>query len=371
MPSASATESLQIYESASAVSDEATEAVEVTETTEKVATEEEADVSMTDEEATATRAHLLRGLATTDTEALLHRAELTATSQAAHTETIHPDAAAAARPPTTAPEAVPPLLLPDAAAIPPAYAPPHRRLASHAGAATTDQFRAMSPTAEETREAKATAVTKAADPVRVLLLTSVAHDRPDVTANPTTPAAVDRLRTIADPLRPRNATAELHRQSLARRLVGVAMLRCQGPDHAHAHAHAPAPHRGVATSMMTRSFYRAPTDVTSTGSAKVTKQGGAVAAAALVAHHPRPAKRWTMGNDHTKKQRVLNNRLPPMERRLHIRIVSQDDMWARGLDSKSALLGLPLRDWYGVRTQTARLACNPRAKGGSESTDVR
>ena len=122
--------------------------------------------------------------------------------------------------------------------------------------------------------------------------------------------------------------------------------------------------------MMTRSFYRAPTDVTSIGSAKVTKRAGAVAAAALVAHHQRLAKRWTMENDHTKKQRVLNNRLPPIEKRLHIRIVSQDDMWARGLDSKSALLALPLRDWYGVRTQTARLACNPRAKGGSESTDV-
>lgn len=162
-------------------------------------------------------------------------------------------------------------------------------------------------------------VTKAADPVRVLLLTSVAHDHPDVTANPTTPAAVDRLQTIADPLLPRNAAAELHRQSLARRLVGVAMPRCQDPDpdpdHARAHAHAHALHRGVATSVMTRSSYRAPTDVTSVGSAQVTKQ--AAAAAALVAYHLRLAKRWTPENDHTNKQKVA-----PIEKKVPIKKVS-------------------------------------------------
>lgn len=305
MPSASATETLKVYVSVSAVSVAPTEAEEVTETTEATAeaettveaeTEEEVDVSTTDEEATAIRAHLLRGLATTDTEALLHRAELTATSQAAHTETIHPDAAAA-HPPTTAPEAVPPPLhLPDAAAIPPAHALPHRRLASHAGAATTDLSRERLPTARMTRETKATVVTKAADPVRVLLLTSVAHDHPDVTANPTTPAAVDRLRTIADPLLPRNATVELRRQSLARRLAGVAMSQCRDPDRAHAHAH----HRGVATSVMTRSSYRAPTDVTNIGSVQVTKQAVAAAAAAPAAYHLRLARRWTPKNDHMK-----------------------------------------------------------------------
>ena len=287
----------------------ATEAAEVTETTEEVATEEEADVSMTDEEATATRARLLQGLATTDTEALLHRAELTATSQAARTETIHPDAAAA-RPPTTALEAVHPLL-PDAAAIPPVHVLPHRRLASHAGAATTDQCREMSPTAKKTPDTKATAVAKAVDPVRVLLLTSVAHDRPDVTANPTTPAAVDRLRTIADPLLPRNATAELRHQSLARRLVGVAMHQCQDPDHVRAHAH--AHHRGVATSVMTRSSYCAPTDVTSEGSAQITKQAAVAVAAAAAAvtghHHQRPAKRRILKNE--REVTMVNYTSPP------------------------------------------------------------
>lgn len=201
------TESLQVSESASAVSDEAAEVTETTEvtaeaeTTAEVATEEEVGVSMTDEEATATRAHLLRGLATTDTEALLHRAELTATSQAAHTETMRPHADAV-RPPTIAPEAAPPRPLEGTAAIPPAHAPPHHRLTRHEGAATTDQYREMLPIARMTAEAKATVVTKAADPVRVLLLTDVAHDHPDVAANPTTPAAADHLRTTADPLLP-------------------------------------------------------------------------------------------------------------------------------------------------------------------------
>jgi hypothetical protein len=290
------------------VSAEVTEVGEVIATTEvtvEVATEEEVGVSMTDEEATAIRAHLLRGLATTDTEALLHRAELTATSQAAHTETTHP-LAAAARPPTTAPEAVPPLLLPGAAAIPPAHALPHRRrrLAGHAGAAMTDQCRGMSPTARMTRKAKATAVTKAADPVRVLLLTNVAHDHPDVTANPTTPAAADRLQTTADPLLPRNATAEPRRQGLARRLVGVAMTRCQDPGHALAHAHL----QGVARGAMTRSSCRAPTDVTSVGSARATMRVAAavVAEAAVTAvtghRRPRLAKQRTPGNDRTSQR---------------------------------------------------------------------
>jgi len=299
------------------VSAAVTEAVEVTEMTEEVATEEEVDVSMTDEEATAIRAHLLRGLATTDTEALLHRAELTATSQAAHTETTHPHAAAA-RPPTTAPEAVPPLLpLPDAAAIPPAHALLHRRrrLAGHAGAAMTDQCRGMSPTAKMTVEAKATAVTKAADPVRVLLLTNVAHDRPDVTAHPTTPAAADRLRTTADLLLPRNATAEPRRQGLARRLVGVAMPRCQDPGRARARAHAHVRLQGVARSAMIRSSCRAPTAVTSVGSARVTKRAAvavavaaATAATAVTGHRrPRPAKRWTTRNDRTSQRRSTNN----------------------------------------------------------------
>lgn len=266
-PNASTTESLQVSESASAVSDEATEEEEVTETTEvtaEVATEEEVDVSMTGEEATATRAHLLRGLATTDTEALLQRAELTATSQAAHTETTRTHAAAA-RPPTTAPDPAPPRLLPGAVAIPPARALPHRRLARHEGAATIDQYREMPPIAEMTAEAKATVVTKAADPVRVLLLTDVAHDHPDVTANPTTPAAADRLRTTADPLLPRNAAAELRRQGLARRLVGVAIARCQDPDPDHARARAHVHLRGVVKGAMTRSCCRAPTVVTSVG----------------------------------------------------------------------------------------------------------
>jgi hypothetical protein len=119
-PIASVTESSQVYANVSAATGAATEVVEVTETTEVIAeaetteeveTGEAVDVSMTDEEATANRAHLLREFATTDTEALLQRRaeELTATSQAAHTETILPPAGAA-RLPTTALAAVPPPL---------------------------------------------------------------------------------------------------------------------------------------------------------------------------------------------------------------------------------------------------------------------
>ena len=250
----------------SAASDEVTEAVGVTEMTEvivgaettvEVGTEEQVDVSMTDEEATANRAHLLRGLATTDTEALLQRAELTAMSQAAHIETIHPHAGAARRP-TTAPAAGPHPLHPGAAAAtPPAFRALARRLARHAGAAMTGQHREMSPTAKMTTEAKANVVTKAADPVRVLLLTSVAHDHPDATANPTTRAAEDRLRTTADPLLLRNAAAEFHRQCRVRLLVGVVMLRYR--DRAHAHP------QDVATGATTKSFCRVPTAVTSVG----------------------------------------------------------------------------------------------------------
>jgi hypothetical protein len=122
-PIASVAESSQVYANVSAATGAATEVVEVVEvtetteviaeaeTTEEVETGEAVDVSMTDEEATANRAHLLREFATTDTEALLQRRaeELTATSQAAHTETILPPAGAA-RLPTTALAAVPPPL---------------------------------------------------------------------------------------------------------------------------------------------------------------------------------------------------------------------------------------------------------------------
>jgi hypothetical protein len=288
------------------VSDEATEVEEVIETTEVIAeaetteeveTEEEADVSMTDEEATAIRAHLLQGLATTDTEALLQRAELTAMSQAAHTETIHPHAGAA-RPPTTAPAADPPPLHPGAAAATPlafrALAP--RRLARHAGEVTTGQHQEMSPTAKMTPEAKASVVTKAADPVRVLLLISVAHDHPDATANPTRPAAEDRLRMTADPLLPRNAPAEPHLRSLVRHLAGVVM-----PQHRDlAHVRLP----DVVTDAMTKSSCRAPTVVTSGGLVQVTRQAAvgagvtaAVAAVTTSHRHQRLAKRWTPGSD--------------------------------------------------------------------------
>jgi hypothetical protein len=298
-PIASVTESLQVYVSVSAAIGEVTEVAEVlevietteviveAETTEEVGTGEVVDVSMTDEEATANRAHLLRGFATTDTEALLHRAEeeLTATSQAAHTETILPPAGAA-RLPTTALAAVPPPLHPGAAAATPrAFRHPTRhRLARPEDAATTGQHHETSPTAKTTAKAKASVVTKAADPVRVLLLTNVAHDHPDATASPTTPAAEGRPPTIADHLLPRNATAEHRRQYLVRHLASVAMLLCHDRPHDRL--------QGVARGAMTKSSCRAPTDTTNVGLAKVM-QAGVVAVAAVAAvrsHHQKTAR---------------------------------------------------------------------------------
>lgn len=317
-PNASVIESSQVYVSVNVVSDEVEEVTEVIETTEATevivgagtteteedGTEEEVDVSMTDEEATAIRAHLLRGLATTDTEALLQRAELTATSQAAHTETILPPAGAA-RPPTIAHAAVPPPLHPGAAAATPQASPAHarRRLVRPADAATTGQHREMSLTAKTRAKAKANVVTKAADPVRVLLLTSVAHDHPDATASPTTPAAEGRLRTIADPLLPRNATAELRHQYLVHHLAGAAMPQHQG----HPHVRLP----DAATSAMTKSSCRDLTGATSVGLAQVMQAAAGVAAAVAVVtnhHHQRSAKRWTQGNSHTWSQKVIDDR---------------------------------------------------------------
>jgi hypothetical protein len=296
-PIASVTESSQVYVSASAVIAEMTEAAEVVEvtgtneviveaeTTEVVGTGEAVDVSMTDEEAIANRVHLLRGSATTDTGALLqhHAEELTATSQAAHTETILPPAGAA-RPPTTALAAVQPPLHPGAAAATPRAfrARAHHRLATLADAATTGQHHETSPTAKTT--AKASVVTKAADPVRVLLLTNVAHDHPDATASPTTPAAEGRPRTIADPLLPRNATAELRHQYRVRHLASVAMLPCHDRPHDRL--------QGVARGAMTKSSCRAPIGTTNVGLAKVM-QAGVVAVAAVAAvrsHHQKTAR---------------------------------------------------------------------------------
>lgn len=225
-PIASATESLPVYVSVSVVSEEVTEVIEETgkidmieavETiVEVVIDEEEVAVLMTDEEATETRVHLLQEFATTDTEPLLQRAELTATSQAAHIETILPHAGAA-RLPTIAHAADPPPHQGAAAATPLAFRDlAHRRHARSADEATTGQLHGMSLTAKMTAKAKASVVMKAADPVRVLLLTSVAHDHPDVTANPTTPAAEGRPLTTVDPLLPKNATAKRHHWHLAR-----------------------------------------------------------------------------------------------------------------------------------------------------------
>lgn len=248
----------------SAASEEVTEPTEMTEVivaiemTEEVVTGEAEAVLMTDEEATAIRAHLLQGFATTDTEALLQRAELTATSQAAHIETTLP--AGAARLPTIAHAAVPPPHPQGAAA---AILPASRALAHHhparlADTATTGQHREMLLIAKTTAKAKASAV-KAADPdpVRVLLLTSVAHDHPDATANPTTPAAEGRPRTTADPLLRRSVTAELHPQYRAHHLEGAAMPQNRDPAHVHL--------QDVETSEMTKSLCHAPNAVTSVG----------------------------------------------------------------------------------------------------------
>jgi hypothetical protein len=290
-PIASVTESSQVYVSASAAIAEVTEAAEVVEvtgtteviveaeTTEVVGTGEAADVSMTDEEVIANRVHLLRGFATTDIGALLqhHAEELTATYQAAHTETILPPAGAA-RHPTTALAAVPPPLHLGAAAATPqaSRAPAHHRLATLADAAITGQPRETFPTEKTTAKAKASAVTTAADPVRVLLLTNVAHDHPDATASPTTPAAEGRPRTTADPLLPRNAIAGPRRQYLVRHLASVAMLLCHDRPHDRL--------QGVARGAMTKSSCRAPIDTTNVDLAKVM-QAGVVAVAAVVRSH--------------------------------------------------------------------------------------
>jgi hypothetical protein len=266
---------------------EVTEAIEVTGTTEgpgmtevtAVTAEREAaevDASMIgeEEEDIATRGHLLRrGFATTDTEALLRRAELTATFQAAHTETtLLP--AGAARPPTTARAAALPLLPQGAAAaIPPAPRALPPRLARPADAATIGPHPEMPATAKTTTPragAKASAVTNTADPVRVLL-SSVAHDLPE---DPTTPAA-----------RPR-------RPSLDRRLAGAAM----SPAHAPAHTH----RRDAAKEEMTRTSFLVRTDRTRVGSAKVMQAGAevavVVAAAVATSHLRRSPNPWTWTN---------------------------------------------------------------------------
>jgi len=280
---------------------EVTEAIEVTETIEDLeATEvtaereaEAADASMTGEEDIATRGRLLRrGFATTGTEALLQRAELTATFQAAHTETT-PLPAGAVRPPTTARAAALPLL-PDAAVatLPANHALPPR-LARPVDAAMKGPHPEM-PTTAKTKTpragAKASAVTNTADPVRVLL-SSVAHDLPE---DPTTPAAEGRPPTTADPLLRRSVAAEPRRPSLNHRLVGVAIF--PGHDLAHAHAH----HRGVAKGEMRRMSYLVRTGRIRVGSANVTQAvaGVAVAVAAAVAtsHLPRIRSPWTRTN---------------------------------------------------------------------------
>jgi len=251
MPNASATESSPACATVNVASVEA--ATEVTEMTEdpettEVTAEIEAeavDVSMTGEEDIATPGRLLRGFATTDTEALLQRAELTATFQAAHTETTLPSAGAA-RPRIIALVAAL-LLLPQgaAAATPPASThAPLRRLARSADVATTGPHLEMPATARMTtprRKAKASVVTNTADPVRVLLLTSVAHD---LLEDPTTPAAEGRLPMTADPLLRRNAAARPRPPSLDRRLAGAAMSPAQDLLHEH--------HRGVAKGEMTK-----------------------------------------------------------------------------------------------------------------------
>lgn len=227
-PSASATENSHVSGTVNAVSAEATE------TTESEGTEEEGEPdaaaagSMTEEAAIAIRGLLpLPESATTDTEALLQRAELTATSQDARTETTLPvvanNANAAALPPTTAPAAAPTAA---AVATPQASPPPVRRPASLADAATTDLApdprpatqRTSAQTAKIPTPTRRSVATKAADPVRVhghvpvpalvlLPLTGVAHDPPDATATPT--AAEGRPPSTADPLRRRSAAVAL------------------------------------------------------------------------------------------------------------------------------------------------------------------
>jgi hypothetical protein len=285
-----------------AVSVEVTEAIEVTETiedleaTEVTAEDEAADASMTgEEEDIAIRDRLLRrGFATTGTEALLRRAELTATFQAAHTETT-PLPAGAVRPPTIAPAADLPLLPDAAVATPPANHALPPRLARPADVATRGPHPEMPATAKTKTPragAKASAVTNTADPVRVLL-SSVAHDLPE---DPTTPAAEGRPPTIADPLLRRNAAAGPRPPSLDRRLAGAAMF--PGHDLALALAHAHAHHRGVAKGEMRRMSYLVQTGRIRAGSAKVMQAGVAVTVAAAVAtsHLPKIRSPWTRTN---------------------------------------------------------------------------
>lgn len=185
------------------------------EETEAEADEESVIASMTEEADIATRAPLPQGSATTDTGALLQHAELTATSQHAHPETIL--RVVVAHPPTTA---VPPPRRAAADATPPALTPTPRLHARLADAATTDLHHEMLRTARAAK-AQASAVMKAADPVRVLLLTSVAHDHPDVTADPTTTAVTDHpLETVARHHR-RNAAVGTPNQSPVHRRAGV------------------------------------------------------------------------------------------------------------------------------------------------------
>lgn len=247
------------------------------EVTAEIATTEEAevlDVSMTGEEATAIRALLLQGLATTDTEAHLQRAEeLTDTSQVDET-TLPP--AAADRPPTTA-HATDRLPHPDAAvATPPAFLALPRRHASLADVATTGPHPEMPTTAKIT--AKASAVTKAADPVRVLLLTSVAHDHPDVTA---TTAAEDRPPTIADHLPRRSAAAEPHPLCLDHHHADDATPQARGRVHARL--------RGAVRGGLTRRPH-APTSATSVGLAQVMP--AKAAAPAAISHLLKKTVRW-------------------------------------------------------------------------------
>lgn len=286
-----ATEAIEVTEEATGTTG-TTEGPERTEVTAVTAEREAAEVDASmigEEEDIATRGRLLRrGFATIDTEALLRRAELTATFQAAHTETILLPAGAA-RPPTTA-RAAALQLLPQgaAAATPPASHALPPQLARPVDVATTGLHLEMPVTAKTKTPragAKASAVTNTADPVRVLL-SSVAHDLPE---DPTTPAAEDRLPTTADPLLRRNAAARPRRPSLDRRLAGAAMF----PAHDLAHAC----RLGVAKEEMTRMSCPVRTGRTRVGSAKVMQAGAGaaavVAAAVATSHLLRKRSPWT------------------------------------------------------------------------------
>lgn len=278
---------------------ETLEIPEKTEVTAEIATTEEdevEDVSMTGEEAIASRARPLQGFATIDTGAHLQRVEeLTDMSQAA--ETTHRPAAAA-RPLTTVhTTAHPPH--PDAAVVTLlAFRALPRRLASLVDAVTTGLHPEMPTTAKTT---KASAVMKAADPVRVLLLTSVAHDHPDVTA---TIAAEDRPPTIADHLLQRNAAEEPRPLCLDHRHAGAAM------SQAHVHVRVRVRRRGVVKGTRTRRL-SAPKGVTSVGLAQV--MSAKAAAPAATSHLRRKMVRWTqrsergrMDND-TRKVKTIRH----------------------------------------------------------------